>query len=358
MKSFPIKQLILHTNNLGSAFGAIKSRWSEYDYIDLGSESGDEGSIDDVEAEDELAERFSDGHPSGDAGCESDDEYNGNYGDTDTGAKEIFTTLMSMKCLKVLNLSGNYIGLDAYRKIAEALVSRSKQKVLPELRLLEVLDLGSCDCSERGILKIVASLNSSQHLHLKKLNFSSNGLGANAVTSITLHFASGFHLEKLSFHANNLGSRYLDLKDTLSEFGFVDLGNRRNIRSYAKCVTKSLVLFNEYHIAALSVRNVGDIVLPELRLLEVLDLGWCDCSERGILKIVASLNSSQHLHLKKLNFSSNGLGANAVTSVTLHFASGFHLEKLSFHANNLGSRYLDLKDTLSEFGFVDLGNRR
>ncbi|VDN41346.1 unnamed protein product [Gongylonema pulchrum] len=103
MKSFPIKQLILHTNNLGSAFGAIKSRWSEYDYIDLGSESGDEGSIDDVEAEDELAERFSDGHPSGDAGCESDDEYNGNYGDTDTGGETSFEssngkTVLSPKC--------------------------------------------------------------------------------------------------------------------------------------------------------------------------------------------------------------------------------------------------------------------
>lgn len=42
-------------------------------------------------------------------------------------------------------------------------------QVLPTLRLLEVLDLSSCDCHERGILAVTANLSSSTNLRLKVL---------------------------------------------------------------------------------------------------------------------------------------------------------------------------------------------
>ncbi|VDK45337.1 unnamed protein product [Gongylonema pulchrum] len=85
MKYFPIKQIALCANKLGSAFSAIKSRWSQYDYINLGNESSDEGSLKDDEAGDELA-----GNSSASTSCESDDENSGNYGDTDPSGGESF----------------------------------------------------------------------------------------------------------------------------------------------------------------------------------------------------------------------------------------------------------------------------
>ncbi|VDK37694.1 unnamed protein product [Gongylonema pulchrum] len=133
---------------------------------------------------------------------------------------------MSMRCLKVLDLSENYIGPGACRAIAETLILRSKQKLLEKL---EHLNLRCSGIDENGMKDLVKAFKSNRNL--KILNLSRNSLK-------------------------------LDGANLLAE------------------------------------------VLPELRLLEVLDLGSCDCSERGILKIVASLNSSQHLHLKVLLFTS------------------------------------------------------
>uniref|UniRef100_A0A0N5ALT5 Ran gtpase-activating protein n=1 Tax=Syphacia muris TaxID=451379 RepID=A0A0N5ALT5_9BILA len=48
-KDFSLDSLVLHTNNLGERFLGVKSRYTRHTFVDLGEESDDQGSLDDVE---------------------------------------------------------------------------------------------------------------------------------------------------------------------------------------------------------------------------------------------------------------------------------------------------------------------
>ncbi|VDO29480.1 unnamed protein product [Onchocerca flexuosa] len=297
-----LKSLILHTNNMGNQFDKVKSECEKYDFIDLGEESDDQGTLD--EESDDNQELYSEKSNSSDSNSESDVERvkndsathvitfdrslePDNYQTTisfrnqqwnseeDVGA--IIDALFSQKFAKILDLRENHIGIIACRKIAEVLRERMRRN----MQSLEEVNLSQNDIAAEGMLELVHAFRSNPKL--KIIILSGNSLKVDGAVAVAQ-------------------------------------------------------------------------VLPSLPLLEVLDLSSCACLERGILAVVANLNSSIHLRLKILDFSSNALGANAVQQIIRLFASGgFHLERLSLHSNNIGRRFNELKEEFSYIHFLDLG---
>ncbi|KAM3723739.1 Ran GTPase-activating protein [Dirofilaria immitis] len=343
-----LKSLVLHTNNMGVHFGEIKSKCEKYDFIDLGEESDDQGTLDE-EVNHEYEELYSEESHSSDSKSESDDGQmeNSNAGhaitlekslgfvncqttisfrnqqwnsEEDVGA--VIHALLTQKFAKVLDLRENYIGVDACRKIAEVLrecMQRNMQcleevnlsqngiategmlelihafrnnpklkviilngnslkvdgavalaEILPSLRLLEVLDLSSCACHERGILAVVANLSSSIHLRLKILDFSSNDLETDVIQQIIRIFVSGgFHLDRLSLHSNNIKHHFSELKEKFSHIDFLDLGNDSNDRS---CLMEEISVIDKLKRESWnkSVEYIKD--LDNLRMMDCIVL--------------------------------------------------------------------------------------
>uniref|UniRef100_A0A8R1Y160 Ran-GTPase activating protein 1 C-terminal domain-containing protein n=1 Tax=Onchocerca volvulus TaxID=6282 RepID=A0A8R1Y160_ONCVO len=297
-----LKSLILHTNNMGVQFDKVRSECEKYDFIDLGEESDDQGTLD--EESDDCQELYSEKNHSSDSNSESGDEQvkndiaarvitldkslePDNYqtiisfrneqwnSEEDVGA--VIHALFSQKFAKVLDLRENHIGVNACRKIAEVLRERMRRN----MQSLEEVNLSQNDIAAEGMLEFLHAFRSNPKL--KIIILSGNSLKVDGAVAVAE-------------------------------------------------------------------------VLPSLPLLEVLDLSSCACLERGILAVVANLNSSIHLRLKILDFSSNALGANVIQQIVRIFASGgFHLERLSLHSNNIGHRFSELKEEFSYIHFLDLG---
>ncbi|VDN03531.1 unnamed protein product [Thelazia callipaeda] len=307
-QGFCLNSLVLHTNNMGSQFDYVRSKCQKYNFIDLGKESDDQGTLDeDEDSSVEYGELYS-GKSDFENSSNENDEETKNFVETDLGikldsilkfdstestisfrnqkwntegsAESVIQLLLSRQLVKVLDLEDNNIGDGVCRKIAEALRERSQR------------------CMDS----------------LEELNLSRNNITAVGISNL----ADSFKMNPL-------------LKVIILS------GNILKVEG-AVAVAKAL---------------------PSLHLLEVLDLSSCACQEHGIMTVVANLSSSVHLRLKTLDFSSNGLGADIIKKIVCVFSSsGFHLERLSLHSNNIGNQFNELKDAFSTIRFLDLGSER
>lgn len=77
-EGFRLDALILHTNNLGGQFDAVKSRWEGKGFVDFGEESDDQGSLDGGEEEEECSNEEQSGNETDDERTEDTDNYSRN----------------------------------------------------------------------------------------------------------------------------------------------------------------------------------------------------------------------------------------------------------------------------------------
>ncbi|KHN74734.1 Ran GTPase-activating protein 2 [Toxocara canis] len=131
------------------------------------------------------------------------------------GIEAIAASFKKNPKLRVINLSDNTF---------TAAGARAMAKVLPSLRLIEVLNFGDCLCRNDGAIAIVSSLSSCVHFRIKEVNLSGNELSAETVEKIVRAFETAFRLQSLILHTNNLGHRFAELKQYTVKKNFIDLG--------------------------------------------------------------------------------------------------------------------------------------
>uniref|UniRef100_A0A915PI52 ATP synthase subunit beta n=1 Tax=Setaria digitata TaxID=48799 RepID=A0A915PI52_9BILA len=300
-KGFYLKSLVLHTNNMGNRFEEMKSRCEKYDFIDLGEESDDQGTLDEEDSEnDRCQELCSEESFSSESSKENDD---GQTKNSDATADRFLKIDVSETVISFRNQQ--WSSKEDAETVVQALLSQNYAKVL-DLQGSHI-DIGAC----KRIAKALQERMQRRMQSLEEVNLSQSGITSEGMLDLAHAFRDNPNLKVIILSGN-----------TLKVDGAVALAE----------------------------------AVSSLPLLEVLDLSSCACQERGILAVVANLSSSIHQRLKILDFSSNDLGADAVHQIVCFFATGgFHLERLSLHSNNIKCRFNELKGRFSHVEFLDFG---
>ncbi|CAG9531686.1 unnamed protein product [Cercopithifilaria johnstoni] len=299
-KGLHLKSLVLHTNNMGVQFDEVKSKCDKYSFIDLGEESDDQGTLDEEGESDDCQELYSEKSHSSDSNNENIDKQ------VEDGII-LDRSLEIDNCQTVISFRNQqWNSEEDAEAVIQTLLSQKFVKILDLRR--NYIGVGAC----RRIAEVLRERMKRNMQSLEEVNLKQNDITAEGMLEMVHAFKSNSKLKIIILSGN-----------TLKVDGAVAVAE----------------------------------VLSSLHLLEVLDLSSCACHESGILAVAANLNSSIHLRLKILDFSSNALGANAIQQIVRIFASGgFHLERLSLHSNNIGHRFGELKEKFSYIQFLDLGS--
>ena len=215
-----------------------------------------------------------------------------------SGAVKLFKTL-TCKALKIINISGNCIKVEAADHIA---ISLSKSNKLQEIYL-------SCNVLQMvGIRTILATISIS---NLTKLNISDNGiiqLGGKIIRNILVH---AVNLVALDFSYNKV---YL--------------------ANVSQCSCSSLVQLNMCN------SRITDEAAPALALvlsmnskLQELDISHNYLKAKGISKIFEKFDIN--LNLTKLNLSNNVIDERAADMVGNFLSKNTKLKELDISCNNL-----------------------
>ncbi|VDM38248.1 unnamed protein product [Toxocara canis] len=233
LKIFHLDSIHLGTNNLGSRFDDLKTRWQNSAFVDLGKESDNEGTLD-GDDEDEL------NSDAGGSGYESHDEKteretDGNHrdhgdvlslnleactvGDKEAivsfldqqhkwnsreDVEEIAKTIESCACVEALELRGNTLGVAAGQRIAQAIHRH------PELKRALWSDLftGRLRSEIPPILKSLCDAMITSGVQLVELDLSDNAFGPVGAEGIQefLESPAAYSLQVLKLNNNGLGA--------------------------------------------------------------------------------------------------------------------------------------------------------
>ncbi|GMR61110.1 hypothetical protein PMAYCL1PPCAC_31305, partial [Pristionchus mayeri] len=320
-------------------------------------------------------------------------------------AEELAKEIEACPDLIYLELRGNTIGIEAGKRIAEALekhpelkyalwsdlfTGRLKNEIPPILRSmcssmmrvgthLTELDLSDNAFGPIGAEGIQDFLCSPSAFDLKTLRLNNNGLGAGGVIIanclLTAHHnaaAAGKRFALKTFVAGR--NRLEDPGAVALARAFKTLGSLEEITIPQNGIRKDGIealagslRFN----ANLRVINFNDntctrngamaisFSLGDLAQLEVLDLGDCLCRANGTTAILAVLVSRQFPKLREVNLSGNELPAVVIKHVLSTWQKRLGSTKLRVTNNGFGGEFTDLAEEIEQRGLeeiIDLGN--
>ncbi|WKY02698.1 hypothetical protein Q1695_016173 [Nippostrongylus brasiliensis] len=306
-------------------------------------------------------------------------------------AEPVARRIESQKCMRVLELRGNTLGVESGNRIAQAI------KRHPELERCLWSDMftGRLKNEIPPILESLCSAMISSNCHITELDLSDNAFGPIGAEGIQEFLTSpaAFSLEVLKLNNNGLGGggkviahclsecltrstmagRRLKLKTfiagrnrlevpgavalaeaftkigTLEEFAVPQNGiTAKGVEALAMCFKSNpnLRIINLNDNTATELGSVAIAkALPFLRNLEVLNLGDCLARDPGCHAIVDAVSPTIHTKLTELDLSGSELSGPAAVQITEKWKKFPNSTRLLVSSNNFGSMFGQLRST-------------
>ncbi|XGW13991.1 hypothetical protein V3C99_000348 [Haemonchus contortus] len=323
--------------------------------------------------------------------------------DSADDAESVAKQIEECPTLRTLELRGNTVGVEAGRRLAQAL------EMHPELERCLWSDMftGRLKSEIPPILRSMCSAMINAHCHITELDLSDNAFGPVGAEGISqfLVSKSAYSLQVLKLNNNGLGAGGKTIAECLlkchrnasadgHEFKLKTFvaGRNRLEDPGAKALAEAFTVLGsleEVSIPQNGIRAAGICALarsfrsnPSLRLInindntctvegalalaevlddlteiEVLDLGDSLCRDDGILSISEAL-SEHHYKLQFVDFSGNELSAETGEAVIAQwkevFLSRGQNVKLKMSNNCFGSQFHEVKE-MAESTPIDLG---
>ncbi|XP_072133414.1 uncharacterized protein [Mobula birostris] len=261
-----------------------------------------------------------------------------NVGLTDSGAKDLASTLRTNRSLMELNLNDNKLG-DSGVKLVSAALKKAKCKI----QKLWLRDVGLTDSGAKDLASALSSNPS-----LTELNLGANKLGDSGVKLVSAALKnSECKIQKLWLYDVGLtDSGAKDLNSTLStnqSLTELSLNDNKLGDSGVKLVSEALKI-SECKIQKLSLRNVGltdsgvEDLLSALRTnpsLTELNLSGNKLGDSGVKLVSEALRNSE-CKIQKLWLYDVGLTANGAKEIISTLSTNRSLKELSLNDNKLG----------------------
>ncbi|KAL3090646.1 hypothetical protein niasHT_023491 [Heterodera trifolii] len=371
MSSVTGMQLLkIGVNCFGSQFDDFVHFSRPFAFVDVGTESDDQGSLSDF---DELE---------------------------DDSCEKIAAKIRECAGLEVLEMRGNTLGVGATAPIAEALECQSNLKralwsdmftgrlkeeiprtlktlcdamILSGARLTE-LDLSDNAIGPMAVPGIKEFLAGEAAFALQTLKLNNCGLGIAGKTIahclIECHRRSVSHGTPLCLKIFVAGRNRLEYTSTaaLAE-AFQIIGTLEEISMPQNGISAEGILKLSESVrqnASLKILNLGDntfgesgasamaSALEKLARLEIVDFSDCLCRDRGSVLIARSLAASKS-PLTELNLSGNEITIEAAKEISRAMSSVTGMQLLKIGVNCFGSQFDDFVHFSRPFAFVDVG---
>ncbi|XP_072133528.1 uncharacterized protein [Mobula birostris] len=261
-----------------------------------------------------------------------------NVGLTDSGAKDLASTLRTNRSLMELNLNDNKLG-DSGVKLVSAALKKAKCKI----QKLWLRDVGLTDSGAKDLASALSSNPS-----LTELNLGANKLGDSGVKLVSAALKnSECKIQKLWLYDVGLtDSGAKDLNSTLStnqSLTELSLNDNKLGDSGVKLVSEALKL-SECKIQKLSLRNVGltdsgvEDLLSALRTnpsLTELNLSGNKLGDSGVKLVSEALRNSE-CKIQKLCLYDVGLTDSGAKDLASTLSTNRSLTELNLNDNELG----------------------
>ncbi|XP_072133413.1 uncharacterized protein [Mobula birostris] len=261
-----------------------------------------------------------------------------NVGLTDSGAKDLASTLRTNRSLMELNLNDNKLG-DSGVKLVSAALKKAKCKI----QKLWLRDVGLTDSGAKDLASALSSNPS-----LTELNLGANKLGDSGVKLVSAALKnSECKIQKLWLYDVGLtDSGAKDLNSTLStnqSLTELSLNDNKLGDSGVKLVSEALKI-SECKIQKLSLRNVGltdsgvEDLLSALRTnpsLTELNLSGNKLGDSGVKLVSEALRNSE-CKIQKLCLYDVGLTDSGAKDLASTLSTNRSLTELNLNDNELG----------------------